>query len=283
MKQENIYTFPNQKVIEVVKTSSDKALFAQYNMEAFLNAAQNLDAGPFKLWCYLGMNQDKYVFALSSKDAKERFGINKTQYNNAVKTLKEKGYLTNKKSGNADKESNRWCFRDKPECKPSIDANAPLSENQTSACAGIKQDLYGNETTPHEEAASDKASACSETEQGLYGSDANGCNETFRPLDENQTRNNIDNINSINIEYGAKSKAGEGKHIYIGSHSRIPYSKEILADDSYIDAITSVSKNYRIVKEALESNDVPDGLRKRYERFLDNVSKGNMKDMFPVF
>ena len=57
-------------------------------------AAKKLQsAGAFQLWIYFAKNQDKYTFALSSKAVEECFGMKIKQYNNAVATLIEKGYL----------------------------------------------------------------------------------------------------------------------------------------------------------------------------------------------
>ena len=63
-------------------------------------AAQELDAGAFKLWCYFAKNQNGYEFALSSKDAADNFGLKKKQYDNAVKELIEKSYLVVSKGNN---------------------------------------------------------------------------------------------------------------------------------------------------------------------------------------
>lgn len=41
------------------------------------SAAQNLEAGAFKLWIYLAKNQDQYIFALSSKNVNDTFGMKK--------------------------------------------------------------------------------------------------------------------------------------------------------------------------------------------------------------
>ena len=56
-------------------------------------AAQALDAGAFKLWCYFAKNQNSYEFALSSKEVQDTFGMKIRQYNSAVEELIEKGYL----------------------------------------------------------------------------------------------------------------------------------------------------------------------------------------------
>lgn len=91
----NYKTVPNQKVVKVKKEICDKQhLYATINLEAMEQAAQMLDAGAFKLWCYFAKNQNNFEFALSSKDVLETFGMKIKQYNNAMDELKTKGFLT---------------------------------------------------------------------------------------------------------------------------------------------------------------------------------------------
>lgn len=97
----NKKTVPNQKVVRVEKEICDKQhLYAAINLEAMELAAQKLDAGAFKLWCYFAKNQNGYEFALSSKAAQDTFGIKIKQYNNAVEELIAKGFLVNTKGNN---------------------------------------------------------------------------------------------------------------------------------------------------------------------------------------
>lgn len=94
-------TVPNQKIVKVSKEPCNKSnLYATINLEAMEGAAQSLDAGAFKLWCYFAKNQNNYEFALSSKDVLDTFGMKIKQYNNAVDELIEKGYLV-KQNGNS--------------------------------------------------------------------------------------------------------------------------------------------------------------------------------------
>ena len=95
-----IATVPNQKVVTVQKEEcSRKDLYATYNLNALQCAMINLKGESFKLWMYLGKNQDGYSFALSSTDA-VKWGIGSvSSYNRAVKELTEKGYLV-RSSGN---------------------------------------------------------------------------------------------------------------------------------------------------------------------------------------
>ena len=64
-----------------------------YNLNALQCAMTNLKGESFKLWIYLGKNQDGYSFALSSADA-VKWGIGSvSSYHRAVNELTEKGYL----------------------------------------------------------------------------------------------------------------------------------------------------------------------------------------------
>lgn len=100
-------TVPHQKIVEVSKEICNKEnIYATINLEAMELAAQKLDAGAFKLWCYFAKNQNGYEFALSSKAAQDTFGIKIKQYNNAVDELIEKGFLVNTKGNN-------WIFNEK--------------------------------------------------------------------------------------------------------------------------------------------------------------------------
>ena len=100
-------TVPNQKVVKVDKQPTKDKLHAQINMEALNAAALDLDAGAFKLWIYFSKNQNNYEFALSSKAVEETFGMKIKQYNNAVSTLTEKGYLVMTKG-------NKYTFNEMP-------------------------------------------------------------------------------------------------------------------------------------------------------------------------
>ena len=93
----NIKTVPNQKIVTIHKELCDNTCkenyYAKINLVAMEAAAQALDAGPFKLWVYFAKNQPGYQFALSSSAVAQTFGMKRTQYDNAIKTLKERGYL----------------------------------------------------------------------------------------------------------------------------------------------------------------------------------------------
>ena len=113
-------TVPNQKIVTVEKEPCGKGnLYAAINLNALEAAAQDLDAGAFKLWIYFAKNQNGYEFALSSKDAHDTFGLGKSQYDTAVKKLISSGYLTNT-------QGNQYTFSEIPASKQ------PLYENNTT-------------------------------------------------------------------------------------------------------------------------------------------------------
>lgn len=87
-------TVANQKTIKVQKEKCDSNnLYAMYNLEALQCASIDLKGEAFKLWMYLGKNQNGYTFALSKVDA-IKWGVgSKSSYDRAVKELIEKGYL----------------------------------------------------------------------------------------------------------------------------------------------------------------------------------------------
>ena len=72
---------------------SETRLYTRRDYPSETSAAKRLDAGAFKLWCYLSKNKPDYSFALSNSAAKKEYGIGKSQYDKAVKTLIELEYL----------------------------------------------------------------------------------------------------------------------------------------------------------------------------------------------
>jgi len=122
-----VITVPNQKIITVEKEPCGKGnLYAAINLKAMEAAAQDLDAGAFKLWIYFAKNQNGYEFALSSKDASASFGIGKSQYDTAIKKLIASGYLTNT-------QGNFYTFSETPSPKENSTEKMPLYQNNTAA------------------------------------------------------------------------------------------------------------------------------------------------------
>ena len=131
----NYKTVPNQKVVKVQKLKCDKQnLYATINLVAMELAAQDLDAGAFKLWCYFSKNQNNYEFALSSTDAANTFGLKKKQYDNAIKTLIEKKYLQSI-------ENNKYIFNEIAVVPKGYNEENSLYQKDTTP-------LYPKDTTP---------------------------------------------------------------------------------------------------------------------------------------
>ena len=134
MANYQIKTVPNQKVVKVSKEKCsgecEKYHYASINLIAMENAARDLDAGAFMLWCYFSKNQNNYEFALSQKAVEENFGMKKKQYDNAVHQLEDKNYLVVTKG-------NHYIFNEIPVVPKSDNA---LYQKDTTA-------LYQKDTT----------------------------------------------------------------------------------------------------------------------------------------
>ena len=63
-----IKTVPIQRVIKTNKEPCGKEhLYTPINLKAMQNAMKELSGNAFKMWCYLGKNQDKYIDIGSNK------------------------------------------------------------------------------------------------------------------------------------------------------------------------------------------------------------------------
>ena len=143
-------TVPNQKTVLVSKSSAKGKIFAQIEMSALEKAAQTLDAGAFKPWIYFVKNQDGFEFALSGTAVEEYFGMKKAQYDNAVHTLIEKGYLK-------CLHGNHYLFSDNPKVKEKAETVVSKTNHETaSQKVDISKNdhaLYQKETTSGNEKA----------------------------------------------------------------------------------------------------------------------------------
>lgn len=94
-KERTIRLVPNQKLIVVNKAESNKKnLYCILNLQALDKACNVLQSkAGVKLYLYLAKNQDKYIFALSSKDFEEWAAVGKTAYDTAIQELIDNGYL----------------------------------------------------------------------------------------------------------------------------------------------------------------------------------------------
>lgn len=114
---------PNQKIIIISKENTDKGHpFSMINLEAIDNAAIKLKDTAFKLWIYLGKNQNHYRLELSQVSFCNWCGATKPTYLKAVRTLIEQGFLVPKKEN-----SNVYTFYEYP-----TDETMPTTENDLS-------------------------------------------------------------------------------------------------------------------------------------------------------
>lgn len=68
-----------------------------------------LSANAFKMWVYLGKNQNNYTFALSKIDVLKWCNFSKNTYSTVFKELEKHGYLVKSKEN-----SNHYDFYEKP-------------------------------------------------------------------------------------------------------------------------------------------------------------------------
>lgn len=109
-------TYPNQRVITVNKKKCDKQnKYTTNNLAAIDEAAFNLQSkGGFKLYIYIAKNQDKFKFALSSRDFIGWSGLSRTAYTTAFEELERYGYLI-------PKEKDIYIFYDEAQIQPEED------------------------------------------------------------------------------------------------------------------------------------------------------------------
>jgi len=83
----------NQKIVRIHKPKYD-GNFLQISKQEWQEASKSLNYSEFKLYLYLAGNMDNYKLELSQKAVENATGIRKTAYHDAVKKLKELGFLT---------------------------------------------------------------------------------------------------------------------------------------------------------------------------------------------
>ena len=62
----------------------------------------SLSPNAFKMWVYLGKNQNNYTFALSRVDTLKWCGFSKNTYTTVFNELEKKGYLVKSKGNHYD-------------------------------------------------------------------------------------------------------------------------------------------------------------------------------------
>ena len=88
-------------------------------------AMLKLGGNAFKMWCYLGKNQNNYTFALSKVDTLAWCGFSKNTYTAAFKELVEEGFLVA-----SDSKKNHYDFYEvsqKKEVEPTITVHKDLT------------------------------------------------------------------------------------------------------------------------------------------------------------
>lgn len=92
---------PNQRELTTKKTKCSGKVKDEYytatNLNALKEAMKTLSGSAFKLWVYLGKNQDNYTFALSRADAMSWCGFSRNTFTKAFEELEKEGYLVQDK------------------------------------------------------------------------------------------------------------------------------------------------------------------------------------------
>lgn len=83
-------TYPNQRIITIKKNATTENILGY---ETTMKTMRDLKPTTFLVWIYLNANENGCEFALSRVDVMNQTGISSSSYDNAIKELKEKGYL----------------------------------------------------------------------------------------------------------------------------------------------------------------------------------------------
>lgn len=106
-------TVANQRTITTKKepcsSKSAEEYYTTINLKALEIAMSSLSANAFKMWVYLGKNQNNYTFALSKVDTLKWCGFSKNTYSTVFKELESKGFLVREKEN-----SNHYDFYELP-------------------------------------------------------------------------------------------------------------------------------------------------------------------------
>lgn len=152
-------TVPNQKIITVIKHKCDKNnLYSTINLQVKREAAQNLDAGAFKLWNYFADNQSYYTFGLSRTAIENAYGIKKRQYDNGIQELIEKKYLVKIEGTN-----NQYNFYEAPWLENN--KNATWQQKDTTEQSNKSATQCSKDTTPQQQ--KDTTSQCSKDTRNI--------------------------------------------------------------------------------------------------------------------
>lgn len=110
-RAEEFRTVPNQRIININKSPTDKQHYYTTNNLSALDKASGdlIEKGSFKLYIYLAKNQNDYTFALSSSDFMKWSSLSKSAYTTAFNELVSKGYLVQQEN-----KKNLYKFYDIP-------------------------------------------------------------------------------------------------------------------------------------------------------------------------
>lgn len=223
-------TVPNQKIITVIKHKCDKNnLYSTINLQVKREAAQNLDAGAFKLWNYFADNQSYYTFGLSRTAIENAYGIKKRQYDNGIQELIEKKYLVKVEGTN-----NQYNFYEAPWLENN--KNATWQQKDTTEQNDKNATQCSKDTTPQQQ--KDTAPQCSKDTRNItYNTTFNNTKNAGQP----QTSSEIPKEEKIKIDI---NKLPEVKKEEVISAAEGRYIRQ---DKSEIVYDTIKQKMYRIV------------------------------------
>ena len=222
-------TVPNQKIITVIKHKCDKNnLYSTINLQVKREAAQNLDAGAFKLWNYFADNQSYYTFGLSRTAIENAYGIKKRQYDNGIQELIEKKYLIKIEGTN-----NQYNFYEAPWLENN--KNATWQQKDTTEQNNKNATQCSKDTAPQQQ--KDTTSQCSKDTRNIT------YNTTF-----NNTKSVGPSQNSSEIPKEEKTKIDTNNYPLISEEeinknpSRYSQQDDLTVYDNYN------LKKYRIEK-----------------------------------
>lgn len=223
-------TVPNQKIITVIKHKCDKNnLYSTINLQVKREAAQNLDAGAFKLWNYFADNQSYYTFGLSRTAIENTYGIKKRQYDNGIQELIEKKYLVKVEGTN-----NQYNFYEAPWLENN--KNATWQQKDTTEQNDKNATQCSKDTAPQQQ--KDTTPQCSKDTRNItYNTTFNNTKSAGQP----QISSEILKEKELNINI---SKLPEVKKEEVVSAAKDRYIRQ---DKSEIVYDTYNLKMYRIV------------------------------------
>lgn len=159
-----IKLYPNQKVVRIHKTKSDKNnLYAIVNVKALMKALNELSKNEMKLYLYMLTNANEYTFAYSPEDVLQKTGASKRDLQRCFHNMIEKKYFIQSeddknfyhfyenpddfyKNNDSDTENENKYSDFKQQCKENMDKTSSVSQYEvTIECGNYVQDEYGQD------------------------------------------------------------------------------------------------------------------------------------------